>query len=159
MDKARMMKMLASKKGKDMPDVEKKAKLDVLQSLRGQAEDAMKDKLGSMKKVSVMSDSNEGMEKGLDKAKDMMHKHLSEGGMSDPSPEMADESDEESPDHEASESADEERMEDSAESEDGKIYDNRPVEPSKDPLHMSVDELEAQLQHLMAIREHKIKNS
>lgn len=78
-----------------MDGMHKDAKMAVLQNLKKDAEGAMSGKLDKMgmKKVSVMSDSKEGVEKGLDKAKELV-----EG----------------SPEEEASESPDEEAMEGAA---------------------------------------------
>lgn len=70
------LEALAAKKKRDgrrdMGDGEKKAKLSALDDLRSHIKDAMDDKLGSLKKVSVASDSQEGLEHGLDKAKDLV---------------------------------------------------------------------------------------
>lgn len=63
-------KMLAKKK--DLPDHEKKAKMDVIGALRDDMHEEMKKKLPSMKKVSVASDSPEGLKAGLDKAKQIV---------------------------------------------------------------------------------------
>ena len=69
-----MEKLIAKKKasGKELSDNEKQAKSEVLKSLHGQASDILRDKLKGIKKVSVMSDSPEGLEKGLDKAKELL---------------------------------------------------------------------------------------
>ena len=57
------------KKKSDMSDVEKDAKKSVLGELRQTADDMMKDKLSGLKKVTVASDSPEGLEEGLEKVK------------------------------------------------------------------------------------------
>ena len=57
------------KKGKKMSDAEMMAKKNVLSSLRDQAAEAMGDKL---KKVTVAAPSEEGLKKGLDKAKEIV---------------------------------------------------------------------------------------
>lgn len=59
-------------KKKGMSPIEKKAKLNVLKDLHGQASELMKEGLKGMKKVSVMSDSKEGLKAGLEKAEDML---------------------------------------------------------------------------------------
>lgn len=59
-------------KKKGMSPIEKKAKMSVLKDLHGQASDLMKEGLKGVKKVSVMSDSKEGLKKGLEKAEDML---------------------------------------------------------------------------------------
>lgn len=57
------------KKKEGMSDVEKEAKMNVVRSLRDQASEMMGDKL---KKVSVMSDSPEGLKQGLAKAQEIV---------------------------------------------------------------------------------------
>lgn len=64
---------LLAKKGKKISPAEQKAKGDVLSDLHGQASDAMGDKLMQMKKVSVMSPDKQGLEEGLDKAKELLN--------------------------------------------------------------------------------------
>jgi hypothetical protein len=61
-----------SKDGQHLSGVERDAKMSVLHDLRGQAAEAMKSGLHNLKKVSVMSDSPEGLSEGLSKAKDMV---------------------------------------------------------------------------------------
>lgn len=56
--------------GKSLSGVAQKAKLGVVESLRQMAEDAMKDR--GLKKVSVASDSAEGLKHGLEMAKDQV---------------------------------------------------------------------------------------
>ena len=65
------MKELFAKK-KKIGNNEKEAKMGVMKEISDMAGAAMGDKLKGLKKVSVMSDSKEGLEKGLDKAKDMV---------------------------------------------------------------------------------------
>jgi len=75
MDKEEMLKKLLNKKKdtkREMSPHEKEAKLSVLDSMKSLAEDEMKKRLGGMKKVSVTSDTKEGLEKGLDKAKSIL---------------------------------------------------------------------------------------
>ena len=57
-----------------MDDMKKQAKLDVLKEIRKIASQAMQDdiKANGLKKVSVASDSAEGLEAGLEKAKEML---------------------------------------------------------------------------------------
>lgn len=68
--KEKMMKMLAKKR--DLHPAEKQAKMDVVNELRQMASEAMHDKMDGLKKVSVMSDSEEGLKHGLDKAKEVV---------------------------------------------------------------------------------------
>jgi len=81
--------MLAKKR--DMKPSEKHAKMGVLKDLKDSLSDAMSDKMASspagMKKVSVMSNSPEGLSAGLDKAKQIAGQSdddqmMSEGGIS-----------------------------------------------------------------------------
>jgi hypothetical protein len=70
-----LRKLMASKqKEKGMSPMEKDAKMSVLNDLHKMASDAMADHMnGSMKKVTVASPDEEGLEHGLDKAKDLLH--------------------------------------------------------------------------------------
>jgi len=67
----KLMEALKNKK-KDLSDSERDAKMDVVKDLRKSAMDSMKDRLNGVKKVSVMSDSEEGLKEGLDKAEDII---------------------------------------------------------------------------------------
>lgn len=56
-----------------MSDMKSKAQLDVLKNLRKSAMDDMGESYNKgMKKVSVVSPTQEGLEKGLDKAEDLL---------------------------------------------------------------------------------------
>lgn len=57
---------------KKLSEVDKKASMNVLGDLRKMAQDEMKGKMASMKKVTVASDSKEGLKKGLEKAEDIL---------------------------------------------------------------------------------------
>lgn len=59
-------------KKKEMTPAEKKAKLSALGEANKMATGMMKDGLSGLKKVTVASDSKEGLEKGLEKAKDIV---------------------------------------------------------------------------------------
>lgn len=71
-----LMKKLMESKESDSSDVDmkKKAKLNVLHELKKMASDMMGDdvKGGMMKKVTVAAPSEKGLEKGLDKAKELV---------------------------------------------------------------------------------------
>jgi hypothetical protein len=67
-----------------MSDMEKSAKMSVLKDLKQQANEALGGKLKGMKKVSVLAKDEEGLEKGLDKAKEIV------GGMEEMSEESED---------------------------------------------------------------------
>lgn len=64
--KKKKMKMMEDE---EMNPIEKEAKMGVLSSMKASAKPDLMEKL---KKVSVMSDSPEGLKMGLDKAKDMV---------------------------------------------------------------------------------------
>lgn len=88
------------KKGEgEMHPSMKKAKMGVLKHLSDMASEAMGGKLGGLKKVTIASDSEEGLKHGMDKAKDIVEKGLPEmEGSEEESPEMEEsekESDEE----------------------------------------------------------------
>jgi hypothetical protein len=73
------MKKIASK-GKDLDPLEKEAKMGVIKELSRQAGSMMGDKVHPLKKVSVASDSKEGLKEGLEKAAGLvehadMHEH------------------------------------------------------------------------------------
>lgn len=63
------------KKGLDMSDGEKKAKMHVLKQISDMAGEAMGDDIKSMKKVSVLAPDDKGLEEGLKKAKEIVDSH------------------------------------------------------------------------------------
>lgn len=66
--------MMEKKKGMSkMHPLAQKAKMGVVEHMGKMADDAMADKVKGLKKVSVASNSEEGLEHGLDKAKDILH--------------------------------------------------------------------------------------
>lgn len=98
-----MLKKIMERKGNKKPlsPVEKDAKMSVVEEMRKMAQEAMGDKLKGLKKVTVASNDPEGLEEGLDKAKDLigeMPKEDEEGSedeMSELSPEDAHKAEEE----------------------------------------------------------------
>jgi len=70
----KMMKMLEKKKAKKLSPVEQKAKMGVLKELKDDMSSEMGGSLKDMmaKKVSVMAGNKEDLEKGLDKAKELV---------------------------------------------------------------------------------------
>lgn len=76
-----MMKRFKDKK-KDMSKSEKSAKLSVLKDLSSEMAGMMGDKLKGLKKVTVASDSKEGLKEGLEKAESLLEGHLPESEMS-----------------------------------------------------------------------------
>lgn len=69
----KMMKMMMNKKkqGKSLSDSEKKSKLEALMGMKGLADSHMGNKLKNLKKVTVASNSPEGLKAGLHKAEDL----------------------------------------------------------------------------------------
>lgn len=67
-----LAKLKGLKKSKELPEVEKEGKMAAIQSMGDLAKEAMGKKLGGLKKVTVASNSEEGLEKGLEKAKDIV---------------------------------------------------------------------------------------
>lgn len=122
-------KILSKKRSISGP--EKDAKMDVIKHLRNEASDAMKDHMGHFQKATVMSNSKEGLKKGLKKAEEVVsspefekmredaenpysdaeHAHeehrMNEGG----EVETSEEESMESPEHESSESPEQEEEE------------------------------------------------
>lgn len=68
-----MMKLMMGKKkqGKTLSDSEKKSKLEALMGMKGLADSHMGNKLKNLKKVTVASNSPEGLKAGLHKAEDL----------------------------------------------------------------------------------------
>lgn len=88
----KLMKKL-EKKGKKLSPLEQKAKMDVVKELQSQAGDMMGEKLKGLKKVTVASDSEEGLKAGLEKAEEVIEQKQ-ESEQEDESEEMSAESDE-----------------------------------------------------------------
>jgi hypothetical protein len=63
---------LLEKKGKKLSGLEQRAKSDVLSGLQSEGSEPMGEKLAGLKKVSVAAPSQEGLEQGLDKAKELL---------------------------------------------------------------------------------------
>jgi Zn-dependent oligopeptidase len=57
---------------KKLSPIEQKASLKALSDYRGEAQRLMKDKMKNLKKVTVASDSEEGLLSGLEKAEDVL---------------------------------------------------------------------------------------
>ena len=86
-----MLKMMMGKKnqGKTLSDSEKKSKLEALMGMKGLADSHMGNKLKNLKKVTVASNSPEGLKAGLHKAEDMTDETNSDNEDSDMHGEMA----------------------------------------------------------------------
>lgn len=101
------LKKLKDKKGMSkMHPIERKAKMGVMEDMRNMADDAMGNKLKGLNKVTVASDSPQGLRHGLSKAQDMMPdgsddaQMLAMGGEADPMEHMPPAFDDTHPDHE-----------------------------------------------------------
>lgn len=141
-----LKKLMAKKKG-DMPAHERQAKMDVLKDLRDQAASAMAGGLHGLKKVSVMSDSPEGLSEGLDKAK-----HIAEGAEEDREhalhePEMDDAAEEDAEKHEGEEAMGAEH--DEALSPEAAAHEEEAEHEGREYSH---DELDAEIAKLMELK-------
>lgn len=61
-----------AKNGKFLSDSEKEAKMDVIKEMKGMMKGMMGDDIRGLKKVTVASDSPEGLKEGLEKAEDVI---------------------------------------------------------------------------------------
>ena len=136
-------KKLLLTKGKPISEVQKQAKLDVLGDLQGHTKDMLSEKLDGIKKVTVASNTKEGLKKGVKTAEKVIDKlngkpeeeseepcqHCEGMGC----PECAEESEE----HESSESPEEE------------VSEHESGEESSDESEMSEEELDAKIAELM----------
>lgn len=76
----KFLKLLEKKRGesKSMRPLEKDAKMRAVHQMRKMASDEMVEPLKGLKKVTVASDSSEGLKTGLDKAEDLIESKMSE---------------------------------------------------------------------------------
>lgn len=74
--KDKMMKLMGEKK--KISPIEQKAKMNVLEQLKKDMQDMMGDKVAGLKKVTVASPDSEGLELGLEKAKNLIEGQESE---------------------------------------------------------------------------------
>lgn len=125
---------------KKLSPMEQKASSKVLDALRGETQKMLKGKMDGIKKVTVASDSKEGLAKGLDLAKKIAGKPLDEESAAE---ELHDESLED-PMEEASESPEEE----SAEELDGS-------ECSPEEEAMDAHQLQKRIEALMSLKSKK----
>lgn len=102
----KMLEKLMAKKMKDkeskLDDLEKNAKLSVVNALK---QAMMNEMGGKLKKVSVMAQDKKGLEEGLDKAKEILKE------LPDNEKEKPEDKEEKNPEHEMEESSDEEMSE------------------------------------------------
>ena len=131
------LKKILSKK-RDLSPNEKHAKMDVVKHLRDMASEAMGDKLDGLKKVSVMSDSPEGLKAGLHKASEIVSdpqmdqmKNHAENPYGDYKSALEEHADDESND-EAGFDADQNKYSDGGEvSDDSQSDDSQIADPDK----------------------------
>src|SRR4051812_18460175 len=73
----KMKRLIEAKKaaGKGVSGVEKAAKSHVIGAMKQMANDEINGRLGGLKKVSIASDSKDGLEHGLEKAKEIPDVH------------------------------------------------------------------------------------
>lgn len=137
----KMMQMLMQKKeeGKMLSPMEMKAKMGVLDALDAMCSDEMGSKLSPLKKVTVASDSPQGLESGLDKAKSLLgDDHESDDSEETHGDELADEDMDDMGDEDGHEEM---------------LADSSPEDEESDS--MSPEEIDAQIAHLMALKNKK----
>jgi len=138
MDKMKMLKK--KKEDSEMSPTHKAAKMSVLSELRDQAMEAMGNGLKAKQKVAVSASSPEGLEKGLDKAKEIVSEAKEMDHCS-----MCEANDGSCPDHPAKES------------EEAEAYagEETPEEEMAEYAEMSPEELERTIEHLQKLKEEK----
>lgn len=149
-----MSKMFEKKKGSKMSDTEMGAKKSVLESLRDEMSKAMGDKLSGLKKVTVASDSKEGLQNGLSTAKNMVEggKGGTVGDSYGHELEKAVE-DDEMDTHPTDNSDDNDEAE--AEGPIGEEDESPEEESHEEGEDMSHEEIDAKLKHLLALKKKK----
>lgn len=154
----KFQKLIDKKKkaGHELSPVESAAKHSVLNDLKGMAGKAMSDKLQGLKKVSVASDSEEGLKHGLEKAHEIvsgkqMHdmETDTEGGEQDLEDEQGATSD-----HFPTNKETESEGLESGHQDDMSGGSMEPGE-SKEPEHMSPEELDEHIAKLHELRKSK----
>ncbi len=133
---------------KKLNEIEKKAGSKVLDELRKHAQSMMSGKMKGLKKVTVASDSAEGLKKGLNVAEEIVNKKGSELTKS-PLGEVFGKSkmeklDESHPDEIEGLESDEHEESESAEYEAG--------EEEESDENLSEEELDAKIKHLMSLK-------
>lgn len=169
----KMMKMLGKKR--DLSEHEKKAKMDVMNEMKNEAAGAMNDKMDGLKKVSVMSNSPEGLKHGLEKAHDLVSQQsddmsdsddsdegMAEGGMVKDENEDLMRAEAENPyhdndmakaEHAFPEGQDESEEEDpDHEGEESNEEELAEDHPSNEGHQMSEEEIDSKLKHLMSLK-------
>lgn len=132
MDKLKMM-MDAAKDKKPMSDDEKLMRLKAAKALKSEA---MGDAEAGLKKLTVASDSDKGLEEGLEKARELLH--AKDGLLNDKD--------------QSNHSAEENEEEDS-----GEGLEHEAKEEEAEESAMSPEELDAQIEKLMKLKHAKMK--
>lgn len=129
--------MKDKKKEGKLSDNEMNAKKSVLEEIREMASGAMGDKVKGVKQVSVMAKDQSGLEKGLDKAKQLV------SGKDESDPEM------EGLEEDSHEDLDHDNEDDESSDHADKVlgHDGSPEEAS-----MSSDDIDAQIEKLMKLK-------
>lgn len=73
-----------AKKGDFLSDSEKEAKMSVINEMKGMMKGMMGDDIRGLKKVTVASDSPEGLKEGLEKAEDVIESKMGEEESEEP---------------------------------------------------------------------------
>jgi len=138
----KMFEKLMAKKMKDkeskLDDLEKHAKLSVVNALK----QAMMDEMGGkLKKVSVVAQDKKGLEEGLEKAKEILKE------LPDSEKEKPEDKEEESKEYEMEESSDEEMSE-----HETSNYENENKEELNDP-----EEIDKKIKELLKKKEELMK--
>jgi hypothetical protein len=137
-----MLEKLMAKKMKDkeskLDDLEKNAKLSVVNALK---QAMMNEMGGKLKKVSVMAQDKKGLEEGLDKAKEILKE------LPDNEKEKPEDKEEKNPEHEMEESSDEEMSE-----HEFSDYQDENKEELNDP-----EEIDKKIQELLKKKEELMK--
>ena len=126
---------------KKLSPMEQKSSKTVLDELRKQTQGMLKGKMDGLKKVTVASDSKEGLSKGLDLAKKIAGHPMEEGSDAEEASE--------SPEMEASEDASDEASE-SPEQEYGEESDGSEISPEEEA--MSAEQLDNHIRCLQALK-------
>lgn len=150
MQKFQKMLEKKSKGEKPLSDMEKEAKMSVIDEMRKMADDQMGGKLDGLKKVTVAANSKPGLAEGLDKAKQILG-HGEEGS-----------DDEEASESPEMEQAEEETHEDlDGDNEEGESPEHQEAvlgheAPNAEDMteDSHPDEIDKKIQELLALKEH-----
>lgn len=144
MDK--LQKLMKKKKGSEMSDMEKKAKMSVVGELRGMASEAMGDKLSALKTMG----SKPKLKEGLEKAKQILGAGH-DGYNEDPNVSHSKLFGQGTAEEEAAESPAEEKSEEDM-GDEGEVDAHMGKLRSDGEDQMSEEELDAKLEHLMNLK-------